>query len=148
MEPRLNFLQAAAGTAAPSEIGGALLIVGAFLSEGQLVLTTSAAQIDAEFDGIISSRFERGIFSAKAGSTQYLTESEEFPGGIAVLGLGDVAAFSAQVYKDALEKAVSSFSWSPVQAFTAVEWLPNSLKDKASARLFASVTLNALTKRT
>ena len=51
MEPRLQFLQAGIGTAAPSEIGGALLIVGAFLSEGKLVLTTSAAQIDAEFDG-------------------------------------------------------------------------------------------------
>ena len=147
MEPRLQFLQAGIGTAAPSEIGGALLIVGAFLSEGKLVLTTSAAQIDAEFDGIISSRFERGIFSAKAGSTQYLTEADAFPGGVAVLGLGDVETFSAQVYRDALEKVFSAFSWAPVQAYTAVEWLPNSLKDRASARLFASVTLNALTKR-
>ena len=147
MEPRLSFLEAELGTASPAEIGSALLVVGAFLSDGKLVLTTSAAQIDAEYHRIISAHFERGLFDAKAGSTLFLTVSEDFPGGVAVLGLGEVDAFSAQIYRESLEKAVSAFSWAETQAYTALEWLPNSLKDKASARLFAAVTLNALTRR-
>ena len=116
MEPRLSFLEAELGTASPAEIGSALLVVGAFLSDGKLVLTTSAAQIDAEYHRIISAHFERGLFDAKAGSTLFLTVSEDFPGGVAVLGLGEVDAFSAHIDRESLEEAGAAISWAETQA--------------------------------
>lgn len=149
MNPRLLTFTKEVRAAMPADIGSALLVVGAFLSEGKLALTPSAAAVDAEIDHLITAHFARGTFDAKPGTTLFLAATERFPGGIAVTGLGEIGCYSDEVYKDAIEKSVRAFSsWSPIQAYCINEWIPGEMKPKRAAALFAAAGLNSLTHRT
>ena len=90
---------------------------------------------------------ECGAFDAKAGSTLFLGETEAFPNGFAVLGLGEEKDFSRKVFAECAAKAARAFAWAESQAYTVQEWLPPKTSGKSSARLFSTAVLNALTPR-
>lgn len=147
MKPSLNFLSAEAAAASPAKAAGALIVFGAFLSRGKLAMTPSASRWNAEHGHGIKRAFARGTFDAKPGSTMLLAESEEFPGGAAVVGLGEIREFTPAAFGRALAKAAEAFAWAKEQAYTVTEWLPDALSPKDCARIFAASTLNALTER-
>ena len=89
MTPALRFLSAAITTASPDEASGSLFIAGVFLNGGKPRLTPSAAEFDEARGGTLTRMIECGAFDAKAGSTLFLGETEAFPNGFAVLGLGE-----------------------------------------------------------
>ena len=132
----------------PSDINTSLFVVGIFIENDKAVLSPSAALFDARYQGIITQYVEKGIFEAKVGQTHFITQNEDYPGGIAVLGLGELKAFNATVFKEAIEKAASSLSWATSQAYAVEEWLPSDLTVQEAASLFAATTLNTLTQRT
>lgn len=131
----------------PSDNKETLFVVGIFVDNGKAVLTPSAALFDAQNHSMISRYVETGIFEAKVGQTQFLSQTEALPNGIALLGLGDIKAFNATVFKEAIEKSVTAFAWAKAQAYVVEEWLPSDLTEKESASLFATTTLNALIQR-
>lgn len=67
---------------------------------------------------------ECGAFDAKAGSTLFLGETEAFPNGFAVLGLGEEKDFSRKVFAECAAKAARAFAWAESQAYAVQEWLP------------------------
>ena len=145
---RLPTLCASVRGVRPEEADHALLIVGAFTSEKKVALTPSAADVDVALQGTITRQFERGSFTAALGTSLLLPESDAFPGGVAVMGLGEMEDFDAEAFKTLLEKAASTFgSWAQELAFTADEWLPGDMEEKTAARLFAATLLNGLNER-
>ena len=54
---------------------------------------------------------ECGAFDAKAGSTLFLGETEAFPNGFAVLGLGEEKDFSAKMSPNAQPRPPAAFAW-------------------------------------
>ena len=147
MTPALRFLSAAITTASPDEASGSLFIAGVFLNGGKPRLTPSAAEFDEARGGTLTRMIECGAFDAKAGSTLFLGETEAFPNGFAVLGLGEEKDFSRKVFAECAAKAARAFAWAESQAYTVQEWLPPKTSGKSSARLFSTAVLNALTPR-
>lgn len=105
MTPALRFLSAAITTASPDEASGSLFIAGVFLNGGKPRLTPSAAAFDETRGGALTRMIECGAFDAKAGSTLFLGETEAFPNGFAVLGLGEEKDFSRKVFAECAAKA-------------------------------------------
>lgn len=105
MTPALRFLSAAITTASPDEASGSLFIAGVFLNGGKPRLTPSAAEFDEARGGTLTRLIECGAFDAKAGSTLFLGETEAFPNGFAVLGLGEEKDFSRKVFAECAAKA-------------------------------------------
>lgn len=147
MTPALRFLSAAITTASPDEASGSLFIAGVFLNGGKPRLTPSAAAFDETRGGALTRMIECGAFDAKAGSTLFLGETEAFPNGFAVLGLGEEKDFSRKVFAECAAKAARAFAWAESQAYAVQEWLPPKTSGKSSARLFSTAVLNALTPR-
>lgn len=147
MTPALRFLSAAITTASPDEASGSLFIAGVFLNGGKPRLTPSAAAFDETRGGAFTRMIECGAFDAKAGSTLFLGETEAFPNGFAVLGLGEEKDFSRKVFAECAAKAARAFAWAESQAYAVQEWLPPKTSGKSSARLFSTAVLNALTPR-
>ena len=110
MTPALRFLSAAITTASPDEASGSLFIAGVFLNGGKPRLTPSAAEFDEARGGTLTRMIECGAFDAKAGSTLFLGETEAFPNGFAVLGLGEEKDFSAKCSPNASPKAARAFA--------------------------------------
>lgn len=104
MTPALRFLSAAITTASPDEASGSLFIAGVFLNGGKPRLTPSAAAFDETRGGALTRMIECGAFDAKAGSTLFLGETEAFPNGFAVLGLGEEKDFSRKVFAECAAK--------------------------------------------
>lgn len=111
MTPALRFLSAAITTASPDEASGSLFIAGVFLNGGKPRLTPSAAAFDETRGGALTRMIECGAFDAKAGSTLFLGETEAFPNGFAVLGLGEEKDFSRKVFAECAAKAARAFAW-------------------------------------
>lgn len=147
MTPALRFLSAAITTASPDEASGSLFIAGVFLNGGKPRLTPSAAAFDETRGGALTRMIECGAFDAKAGSTLFLGETEAFPNGFAVLGLGEEKDLSRKVFAECAAKAARAFAWAESQAYAVQEWLPPKTSGKSSARLFSTAVLNALTPR-
>ena len=147
MTPALRFLSAAITTASPDEASGSLFIAGVFLNGGKPRLTPSAAAFDETRGGALTRMIECGAFDAKAGSTLFLGETEAFPNGFAVLGLGEEKDFSRKVFAECAAKVARAFAWAESQAYAVQEWLPPKTSGKSSARLFSTAVLNALTPR-
>lgn len=147
MTPALRFLSAAITTASPDEASGSLFIAGVFLNGGKPRLTPSAAAFDEVRGGALTRMIECGAFDAKAGSTLFLGETEAFPNGFAVLGLGEKKDFSRKVFAECAATASRAFAWAESQAYAVQEWLPPKTSGKSSARLFSTAVLNALTPR-
>ena len=147
MTPALRFLSTAITTASPDEASSSLFIAGVFLNGGKPRLTPSAAEFDEARGGTLTRMIECGAFDAKAGSTLFLGETEAFPNGFAVLGLGEEKDFSRKVFAECAAKAARAFAWAESQAYTVQEWLPPKTSGKSSARLFSTAVLNALTPR-
>lgn len=147
MTPALRFLSAAITTASPDEASSSLFIAGVFLNGGKPRLTPSAAAFDETRGGALTRMIECGAFDAKAGSTLFLGETEAFPNGFAVLGLGEEKDFSRKVFAECAAKAARAFAWAESQAYAVQEWLPPKTSGKSSARLFSTAVLNALTPR-
>lgn len=147
MTPALRFLSTAITTASPDDASGSLFIAGVFLNGGKPRLTPSAAEFDEARGGTLTRMIECGAFDAKAGSTLFLGETEAFPNGFAVLGLGEEKDFSRKVFAECAAKAARAFAWAESQAYAVQEWLPPKTSGKSSARLFSTAVLNALTPR-
>ena len=147
MTPHLATLTTTITPLSPEDAGEALFIAGIFLNDGKPVLTPSAAAFDGAHRGMITQAVEMGAFDARPGSTHYLMKCDAFPGGIALVGLGEMKAYTPKVFKQCIAQSVRAFNWAPAQAYAAVEWLPPDMTPKAAARLFASTALNALTER-
>lgn len=124
MTPALRFLSTAITTASPDEASGSLFIAGVFLNGGKPRLTPSAAEFDEARGGTLTRMIECGAFDAKAGSTLFLGETEAFPNGFAVLGLGEEKDFSRKVFAECAAKAARAFAWAESQAYAVQEWLP------------------------
>lgn len=148
MSFRLPTVRASVDAVRVEEATDALLIVGAFTSDKKLALTPSAADVDVALNHALTRHFARGSFTGSLGTSLLFDESENFPGGVAVLGLGEIADFNAEAFKTLLEKAVATFGpWAKEIAFTADEWLPGDMAEKDVAQLFATTLLNALSQR-
>ena len=111
MTPALRFLSTAITTASPDDASGSLFIAGVFLNGGKPRLTPSAAEFDEARGGTLTRMIECGAFDAKAGSTLFLGETEAFPNGFAVLGLGEEKDFSRKVFAECAAKAARAFAW-------------------------------------
>lgn len=121
MTPALRFLSTAITTASPDEASSSLFIAGVFLNGGKPRLTPSAAEFDEARGGTLTRMIECGAFDAKAGSTLFLGETEAFPNGFAVLGLGEEKDFSRKVFAECAAKAARAFAWAESQAYTVQE---------------------------
>ena len=143
MTPALRFLSAAITTASPDEASGSLFIAGVFLNGGKPRLTPSAAAFDETRGGALTRMIECGAFDAKAGSTLFLGETEAFPNGFAVLGLGEEKDFSRKVFAECAAKAARAFAWAESQAYAVQEWLPPKTSGKSSARLFSTASMRS-----
>ncbi|EJW97217.1 protein containing Peptidase M17, leucyl aminopeptidase, partial [gut metagenome] len=141
-------LQIAVDTTPYVPMSESLLVVGAFKKDNRLFLTPSADKLDRTLDQLITRHYDRGIFTAEAGSVLFLTETDDFPKGTAVIGLGERQNLTGETLKNLLEKAAPLLAaWSDDLAFTAQEWITERIDEKCAARLFSATLLNTLQPR-